>query len=278
MRSYYVGKKTKLVWSKSFRHSNDFQVHLGNKLYSFDRTGFFSMHDFWTGGCLIESTISKNILGVHIFDDKLAAVSKESVASFDTNVYQWTDLKKADISKIFFGNAETLLAYDCGTVSVLNLKNLAEYNVLIQNECKIMDAKYFNKRFACLFDNGTVTIVGCPDQEILSHLFFTDHLKILYFNEDVVSVSDGYRTRGYSIAGGSLLWSMDCTRITAHKQHKGVLCIGMSDGIAIFVDCSNGTILAAFEGTSKTVAACCHNDLWMLGFEDGNVFALTLGV
>lgn len=278
MRSYHVGKKTRLVWRKSFRHSNDFQVHLGNKLYSFDSTGFLTVHDFWTGGCLMDGTAPNDILGAHGFDEGLAIVSKESVAVFDTRMYQWTDSKKVKISKTFFGGADALLLHDCGTASVLSLRNLAEYNVFAQYECKILDAKYFNRSFACLCDNGKITFVDFLGQETSSFSLFADFLKVLHFDEDVLCVSDGYRTRGYSIAGGSLLWSMDCTRITAHKQHKGVLCIGMSDGIAIFVDCSNGTILAAFEGTSRTVAACCHNDLWMLGFEDGNVFALTLGV
>lgn len=278
MRSYHVGKKTRLVWSKPFRHNNDFQAHIGNKLYSFDSTGFLTVHDFWTGGCLMDADAPKDILGAHSFDDGLAIVSKESAAVFDTRMYQWTDSKKGKISKPFFGGSEALLLHDCGTASVVSLRNLAKCNVSSQHECKILDARYFDGRFACLCDNGKVTFVGFMGQEDSSFSFYPDFLKILHFDENVLCVSDDYRTRGYSIADGSLLWSIDCARITAHGQSKGVLCIGMSDGVAIFVDSPNGAIMAAFEGTSQMVMAICHKDLWMLGFEDGNVFALTMDV
>lgn len=280
MRSYHVGKKTRPVWSKPFRHSNDFQTHIGNKLYSFDSTGFFAIHDFWTGKCLMDGEAPKDILGALGFDDGLAVVSRDLVAVFDTRIYHWTNSIKRDISKSFFGNAEALLLHDCGTASVLSLRNLTEHNdnVSIPNNRKILDAKYFNRHFACLYDNNTIAFVDCLGQETFSFSLFADLAKILYFDEDVVCISDGYRTRGHSLADGRLLWSIDCAKVTAHKQHKGVLCIGMSDGVAAFVDCSNGAVLAAFEGTSQTVAASCHKDLWMLGFDDGNVFALTLGV
>lgn len=276
MCSFHVGKDARQIWKKPFNHNNDFQLCSGKHLFSFDSRGFITIYDFLTGRYLLEGITPKVILGVHVIDDKLAVVTRDSVALFDTRLYQWTDSTKRNISETYFGSEEALMVYDCSTSAVLNLSNLSEYNVPDNNNYKIQDAKYFDKRFACLCSNNKMAIIDCFGQQILRLPQIVNLPKIICFDENSICLSDGRKLIGYSLTGDDLVWSTDYSEITAFGQSKGVLCVGQSDGVVYFIESSNGRILAAFGGTSQTVSIKNYKDLWILGFKDGNIFALSL--
>jgi hypothetical protein len=278
MCSFYVGKDARQVWKKPFRHSNDFQLHLGKHLYSFDSTGCITIYDFWTGRCLLEGVAPKVILGVHGFDGALVVVTKDSFSVFDNSLYQWTHSIKHSISKSFFGCAEALIVYGSGTSVILNLNNHTEYDISNNNNCKIQDAKFFDTHFACLLHNGKIAVIDCFGQQTLNLPLITNLPKIVNFDENSICLSDDRKLMGYSLTGNDNVWSTDCSDITAFEQSIGVLCIGQSDGLVFFIESTNGRIFAVFQGTSQTVSITSHKDLWILGFEDGNIFALSLNI